>query len=51
MKKFKVVFTVEKTIEASDEFEASDIFFRELMEEIADAEYGYLDLDIEEVEE
>jgi len=51
MKKFKVAFTVEKIIEARDEFEATDVFFRGLMEEIANAEYGYLDLDIEEVEQ
>ncbi len=51
MRKFRVVFEVEKIIEANDEFEASEVFFSELMEELADADYTIADLDIEEVKQ
>jgi len=56
-KKFRVVFRVEKIIEARDEDEASEIFFARLSEEplyslfLADADYTVLDLDIEEFDE
>ena len=51
MKCYRVRFEVEEKVRAVDEFDAVDAFFRKLVEGIANADYGYLDLDIEEVED